>query len=111
MNSCLATLLCRCPFLALSATVGNPVGFTEWLQKVKDSQPMADTASGLATMSSSSGTRPASYQVHLIQHTERHNELVTQIYVPSILVQQQQEEGAAPAAAAADSTNLDDGSD
>lgn len=90
-------LSCRCPFLALSATVGNPEGFKNWLQKLKDTQLVADKASGIVITSSS--TRPASYEVHLIQHTERHNELVSQIYVPNFTAQQQQLE--APAAGSA----------
>jgi len=41
--------------------------------------------------------RPARYQVHLIQHSERYNELLAQVFVPQ--QQPKQHEGASPGAA------------
>ena len=60
--------LCRCPFLALSATIGNPEQVTEWLQSVKALQQQQDTKLGIAGPSQM-------YKVNLIQHAERYADL------------------------------------
>ena len=60
--------LCRCPFLALSATIGNPEQVTEWLQSVKALQQEQDTKLGIVDPSQR-------YQVKLIQHAERYADL------------------------------------
>ena len=60
--------LCRCPFLALSATIGNPQQVTEWLQSVKALQQEQDTKLGIAGPSQR-------YKVNLIQHAERYADL------------------------------------
>lgn len=54
--------------LALSATIGNPRQVTSWLQSVKSLQQQQDMCAGLE--------RPAaSYNVKLIQYTERYADL------------------------------------
>ena len=60
--------LCRCPFLALSATIGNPEQVTEWLQSVKALQQVQDTKLDIAGPSQR-------YEVNLIQHAERYADL------------------------------------
>ena len=60
--------LYRCPFLALSATIGNPEELTSWLQDVKLLQQQQDQSLGLV--------RPAStYTVRLIKYSERFADL------------------------------------
>lgn len=53
-------------------------------------------SNGSSNSSSFDGLRPAKYQVHLIQHKERYNELLAQVFVPQPLPsrgQQQQQPG------------------
>ena len=69
-------LTCRCPFLALSATIGNPQQVTSWLQSVKDLQQQQDSKLGLHRP-------PAAYQVRLIQHSERYADLRYHTFAPS----------------------------
>ena len=68
----------RCPFLALSATVGNPEQVTEWLQSVKCLQLQQDQAVGTAAPS-------GSYSVKLIQHGERYADLRYHSFQPAAM--------------------------
>ncbi|NXG25533.1 DDX60 helicase, partial [Grallaria varia] len=77
----------RCPFLALSATVGNPEHLTEWLQSVKRYWQLADNAiEGSSTNSEKNFIRKCkvkskvqeqkkSYRVRLVLYEERYNDL------------------------------------
>jgi len=67
-------LLANAPFLALSATVGEPQLFVQWLQNIKDMQKMADA-----------GQNRESYQVRLVQHNERWVDLRRHVYDDSQL--------------------------
>ena len=55
--------LCRCPVLALSATIDSPEQVTEWLQSVKAPQQQQDTKLGIASPSQR-------YKVNLIQRAK-----------------------------------------
>ena len=63
-------LLCNAPFLALSATVGDPESFVAWLQLLKDLQREGDKGEGDET-----------YRVRLVKHSERWVDLRRHIYV------------------------------
>ncbi|KAL4440400.1 hypothetical protein ABPG75_003401 [Micractinium tetrahymenae] len=76
-------LLLRCPFLALSATIGNPQEFAGWLASVKRLQREQDAAPAAARQSPWAGSRP--YDVQLIQHSVRHSNLRLHTYVPACL--------------------------
>ena len=65
----------RCPFLALSATIGNPEQVTEWLQSVKGLQREQDSQLSIAGP-------PDRYQVKLIQHAERYADLRYHTFKP-----------------------------
>jgi ATP-dependent RNA helicase DDX60 len=62
-------LLSNAPFLALSATVGEPEAFVAWLQRLKNFQ------------GSDSGGRDESYTVRLVQHSERWVDLRRHVYL------------------------------
>ena len=70
-----ATLPCRCPLLALSATIGNPHQFATWLQRTKTLQQQLDTTAGIAA-------HPTSYRVTLVLHKERYNDLMHHVFIP-----------------------------
>ncbi len=61
-------LLSNAPFLALSATVGEPEAFVAWLQRLKDFQA-ADSGGD------------ESYKVRLVQHSERWVDLRRHVYL------------------------------
>ena len=63
-------LLSNAPFLALSATVGEPEAFVAWLQRIKDFQRNCEKGQGDET-----------YRVRLVQHFERWVDLRRHIYV------------------------------
>lgn len=63
-------LMLHAPFLALSATVGEPEKFVRWLQRIKDLQKQVDGSS-----------RDESYIVKLVQHTERFVDLRRHLYI------------------------------
>eukprot|EP00891_Asterochloris_glomerata_P004914 jgi/Astpho2/4914/fgenesh1_pg.00069_%23_46_t len=60
--------LIRCPFLALSATIGNPEALQGWLQSLKSLQQKQDRVAGTAAKGSV-------YDVRLIVHRERYADL------------------------------------
>ena len=70
----------RCPFLTLSATIGNPDSLFTWLQQVKAMQYQQDVSIGF-------GKSDASYKAHLIVHRERYNDLQHYIYAPCYALQ------------------------
>ncbi|XP_075224227.1 putative ATP-dependent RNA helicase DDX60 isoform X2 [Lycorma delicatula] len=59
-------MLIQCPFLALSATVQNPEEFWMWMQHTENYKKSLNPNLG----------KP----VHLVIHTERHNDLIRHIY-------------------------------
>ena len=73
-----ALLLLRCPFLALSATVGNPNELTSWLSGAKLAQYERDVA-----LAPKAALSRAAYDVQLIEHSERYSDLRTAVFLPS----------------------------
>ncbi|XP_075053978.1 putative ATP-dependent RNA helicase DDX60 [Mixophyes fleayi] len=77
----------RCPFLALSATISNPEHLTEWLQLVKQYWQQTDErgksqASNVPQKGGKSKTiktKIKSYNVRLVLHHKRYNDLETNI--------------------------------
>lgn len=68
-------LMLRCPFLALSATVGNPEEFANWLKSAKQLQYEQDKRAGCAA-------KPHKYEVSLVVHKERHADLRSHVFIP-----------------------------
>ncbi|XP_068713439.1 probable ATP-dependent RNA helicase DDX60 isoform X2 [Montipora foliosa] len=67
-------LLIRCPFLALSATIGNPSDLLEWLQAAQDFRQKQD--------GQDEGKLRKSYRVRLVTCEERYSDLEKSIYLP-----------------------------
>jgi ATP-dependent RNA helicase DDX60 len=63
-------LLSNAPFLALSATVGEPEAFVAWLQRIKNFQSESEK-----------GEKDQSFKVRLVQHFERWVDLRRHVYV------------------------------
>ena len=74
-------LMLRCPFLALSATVGNPSEIATWLKGVKATQLRQDRER--AAVEGGAVPNPEAYQVHLVQHAERYSDLRPSVYLPT----------------------------
>ncbi|XP_078360877.1 putative ATP-dependent RNA helicase DDX60 [Oculina patagonica] len=68
-------LLIRCPFLALSATIGNPHHLMEWLQAAQDFREKQDKQDN--------GELRNSYKISLVICDERYSDLEKSIYLPS----------------------------
>ncbi|PFX17719.1 putative ATP-dependent RNA helicase DDX60 [Stylophora pistillata] len=68
-------LLIRCPFLALSATIGNPNDLMEWLQAAQDFREQQDKLQNVKLR--------ASYKIRLVTCPERYSDLEKSIYLPS----------------------------
>ncbi|XP_078360874.1 putative ATP-dependent RNA helicase DDX60 isoform X2 [Oculina patagonica] len=68
-------LLIRCPFLALSATIGNPRDLMGWLQAAQDFREKQDKQD--------TGKLRNSYRIRLVTCDERYSDLEKSIYLPS----------------------------
>jgi hypothetical protein len=66
-------LLIRCPFLALSATVEDPVSLHTWLQKMQDFKHSQDITNGCEKASDV-------YEVKLVVYMDRHADLRKHVY-------------------------------
>ncbi|CAH3109022.1 unnamed protein product, partial [Pocillopora meandrina] len=68
-------LLIRCPFLALSATIGNPDDLTRWLQAAQSFREQQDKQEN--------GQMRESYRIRLVHFHERYSDLEKSVYLPS----------------------------
>lgn len=68
-------LLIRCPFLALSATIGNPNDLMTWLQAAQDFRRQQDKKD--------EGKLRNSYRIRLVTCEERYSDLEKSVYLPS----------------------------
>ncbi|XP_044173202.1 probable ATP-dependent RNA helicase DDX60 isoform X1 [Acropora millepora] len=68
-------LLIRCPFLALSATIGNPRDLMTWLQAAQDFREQQDKQD--------KGKLRNSYRIRLVTCKERYSDLEKCVYLPS----------------------------
>ncbi|CAH3109016.1 unnamed protein product [Pocillopora meandrina] len=68
-------LMIRCPFLALSATIGNPEDLRLWLQAAQDFHEEQDKKNN--------ENLRESYRVRLVQFEERYSDLEKSIFLPS----------------------------
>ncbi|KAK2572326.1 putative ATP-dependent RNA helicase DDX60 [Acropora cervicornis] len=68
-------LLIRCPFLALSATIGNPNDLMTWLQAAQDFREQQDKQD--------KGKLRNSYRIRLVTCEERYSDLEKSVYLPS----------------------------
>ncbi|KAM7424845.1 putative ATP-dependent RNA helicase ddx60 [Porites harrisoni] len=68
-------LLIRCPFLALSATIGNPNHLRDWLQAAQNFREQQDKQED--------DNLRESYRVNLVTCEERYSDLEKSIYLPS----------------------------
>ncbi|CAH3109026.1 unnamed protein product [Pocillopora meandrina] len=68
-------LMIRCPFLALSATIGNPEDLRLWLQAAQDFHEEQDRKNN--------ETLRESYRIRLVQFEERYSDLEKSIFLPS----------------------------
>ncbi|XP_022803055.1 probable ATP-dependent RNA helicase DDX60 [Stylophora pistillata] len=68
-------LLIRCPFLALSATIGNPDDLMQWLQAAQDFREQQDKRESVKLRTS--------YKIRLVTCPERYSDLEKSIYLPS----------------------------
>lgn len=65
-----------CPFVALSATVGNPDTLLNWLQSIEASKQSTDAQLGRRRRGANA------YQVELVTFAERYSELELYLYAP-----------------------------
>ncbi|XP_027035542.1 probable ATP-dependent RNA helicase DDX60 [Pocillopora damicornis] len=68
-------LLIRCPFLALSATIGNPDDLTRWLQAAQNFREQQDKQENCPMRKS--------YRIRLVTFHERYSDLEKNVYLPS----------------------------
>ncbi|CAH3109024.1 unnamed protein product [Pocillopora meandrina] len=68
-------LMIRCPFLALSATIGNPEDLRRWLQAAQDFREKQDRKNN--------ENLRKSYRIRLVKFEERYSDLEKSIFLPS----------------------------
>lgn len=68
-------LMIRCPFLALSATIGNPEDLRRWLQAAQDFREKQDRENNEDLRKS--------YRIRLVKFEERYSDLEKSIYLPN----------------------------
>lgn len=66
-------LLIRCPFLALSATIGNPKDFHKWLVDAEKFKEQQDIKNAIK--------RTYDSKVHLVIYSERYSDLIKHTYL------------------------------